>query len=76
MDRQITPEERHRDLRKKLIIYGLVAVAIIVAAIAINSWTRSSVSESSLKFAAVDTGDVDAAQRRRRKTAPAGRQYG
>ena len=60
MDREITPQERRKALRKQIIIYGCVALAAAGLLLVVFNMARDSVNVADLKFAAVDRGDVDA----------------
>lgn len=60
MDRVITKTERNRTLRKKIITYSAAAVTAALAMYGISRCMTPSVEASSLRFAEVDRGDVDA----------------
>ena len=60
MDRPISAEVRRKALGKKIAIGVAAALAVAAAVVGIGRCTEASVSEASLRFAAVDRGDVDA----------------
>lgn len=60
MDREITTEERHKALRKQIIIYVCVVLAVAGLIMLFFNVARESVNIADIKFAAVDRGDVDA----------------
>lgn len=61
MDREITPQQRRKELYRKLAIYGCVLAVLVAAGVAVSSLSRSSVEASSLKWVSADRGTVDVA---------------
>jgi len=60
MDREISPQERRRVLRKQIAIYCGAGIMIIGIIMLCFSLARDSVALADIKLADVDRGDVDA----------------
>ncbi len=61
MDREIPKQKIRQRRRKRLLIWGGLAVVIMSAVVAVGSLAEESVNIADIRLAAADRGDIDAA---------------
>ena len=71
MDREIPKEVRRKERNKKLIRYGIVAVAGVVVVSVLISLMRTGVKERDLVFSTVDQGTIEVSVSASGKVVPA-----
>lgn len=71
MDREIPKEVRQKERNKKLIRYGVVAVAVIVVISVLISVMRTGVKEKDVVFSTVDQGTIEVSVSASGKVVPA-----
>lgn len=71
MDRPIPAKEKKAALLRSAIKYGSIALATVIAAICIYSWSRSSIRLDELNTSTVTRGDIETTVTASAKIAPA-----